>query len=244
VIRELLPPSARLIQTRGFRSSGELLDRAAEQHELAAVIGPGAVGKTFAMLAQLARRGTQAAFLDARLRHRVPELARRLREAISGQPVSTDKLRHNLPVLQELLTVRPLIVVDNAEGLTVLGRDFLRHLHEQQPTFAIVFVGGPALRTRLEEDDPFRLALTSVVDFEPLTLDGVCETIPHYHPIYARTPRESLISIDQRYANGRVGRWATFTRHALPVLEVAARTVLLPPEADAVLRKLLASPDR
>lgn len=60
--------------------------------------------------------------------------------------------------------------------------------------------------------------------FRPLVGRRIQEVIPGYHPLYAATPAEVVVFIDDHFAHGNFRNWASFTASAQDLCLRSGRT--------------------
>jgi len=113
--------------------------------------------------------------------------------------------------LIRLLAEPTLIVLDEAHKLQPAAVTELRSLYDDPRTqLAILLVGGPVLKQKLNLHGELDDRVACRTRFEPLDSRKAAEAMRVFHPIYEEAPDELLAWINQQLL-GRYRRWTSFT---------------------------------
>lgn len=171
--------------------------------------GEAGVGKTTAVGIALA--GTPHTNVVFTSKPTLLQTASRLYEAATGNAATGNRYAVE-GRLCDALTEDQVITIDEAQ---LLQRDCLhqlRQLHDRPETrFTLIFVGGPECYANLAGDPMLASRLYVCHEFRTLSETDVLQSIPGYHPIYARAPPEMLLEINDKFAHGLWRAWAKFT---------------------------------
>lgn len=186
------------------------------------VIGDSGLGKSFAVGNALSHVQTPSVVVEATRRMSARGLAEAiLREAtghvvvsLRGRVLSREELAE--VVVDELYDDFTLIVIDNANSLSLKALSWLEHLHDTGAV-RLALIGRPSLPEVLPES---LCRDARSIRFEPIPERALSWLARQLHPIYLRSAKSTLIEVDQRYCGGVLARWALFTEHAAPICEV------------------------
>jgi hypothetical protein len=205
---------AAVVSTESLLLADVAIRDAVDEFGICALMGDAGLGKTFAMQSVL--RGLRYVALSFPSEPTPRENVAVLYEAVTGRDAGR-MTRYSLErALKQALCRSQIIVVDEAETLTVACLSQLRQLHEDPSTkFALVLIGDATCRATIKSDPRLASRIDASVDFHPMTEADVLAGMPGYHAIYAEVPGDLLLRINQEYAMGRFRLWAKFTHIAL-----------------------------
>lgn len=75
----------------------------------------------------------------------------------------------------------------------------------------MLYVGGDGCWEVLSAEPMLRSRIYRRLPFKPLARAQVPGLMRRYHPVYADTPEELLLDVDDLYAHGTLRDWAVFT---------------------------------
>jgi hypothetical protein len=179
-------------------------------------LGEPGVGKRHAVTQILSKPATDSVVVGARADMGPRSLAEEMLRDATGDPFfSVDGRSVSRGQLTELVNdllyeEGKLFVIDDAHMLPTNTLAWLAHL-QTRGVGRLVLIGDPSLTERLPEE---LCRVARSILFERIPKAMIPWLVRQLHPIYFRTPRETLLEIDRRYCEGIFERWARFTEHA------------------------------
>ncbi|MBN6040079.1 ATP-binding protein [Amycolatopsis sp. 195334CR] len=231
-------PGANTLPTPTFQLVDHDVRDIVEHNALAVVHGDAGLGKTFAVQAALERlrhdlRNTteRLSIVEVALPHTCTPLrvALSLARRILRTPTPESRTRYTLhdDILEHLLSTPHLLVIDEAQKLSVYAMDVIRSLYDDSGTkLAILFVGGDGCWQTIRREPMLRSRVFRSRLFRPLPTAEVPDLMRAYHQLYAHADTRLLASIDARHAHGSWRDWAAFTLTALQHAATAGRDTL------------------
>lgn len=236
-----LPDGCGLLETTGFRLTGQVLKQSVECGEIMAVTGKAGLGKTFAVDYHVRASGHPWVWVQIGPAPRPKEVTSRLlKEITGGFPKGTLYELSDL-LVDELRQNPRIVVIDEAQHLGSDGLQQVRYLHDRgADSFPLVLTGGEGCAETLQSDPQLADRVGGWVRFEPIPKDRLVGLLAGYHSFYAASDPELLLRVDDLYANGVLRRWARLLKTALALQPSAAR--LTPELARAVLAVIKKDP--
>ncbi|AGL15143.1 ATP-binding protein [Actinoplanes sp. N902-109] len=222
---------ANTLVTGQYQLATRIIDDLVANAATDVIHGPAGVGKTFAVEANLERlrdvgdHRVSTCSLAFPSKPTMLRVAAELVTALTGTPPPTSRSRfHLISHLVGLLAGPPrLVVIDEAQRLNGECIELLRHLHDHSDTrFALLYVGGDGCWEVLSREPMLRSRIFRRLPFKPLPKDKIPALMRSYHPIYADTGDDLLLTIDDTYAHGSMRDWAVFTHTAAQLCTDAA----------------------
>lgn len=218
--------AASTVPTQTFRKAQLLLGDTVRLNGIAAVSGPPGCGKTFAVdhfvRTHPVMQGRQWHWLDMPPQPTTKEVTVRLLDAVGEQrPLRATEYELTELLAPALISLRPVVVVDEAQNLKTNGLQQLRYLHDrgQGRSWTLLLVGSTVNRS-LAGAAELGSRVSSWLAFVPLTgTEPLLRALHAWHPLLAATPAELLLRVDAFYARGNFRLWAQFLRALLSLLE-------------------------
>lgn len=223
IYRPERPDGAATIATESFLRTLQTVEDVARRRMIGVVYGDSGLGKTFAVTTALARlEGAVGCHVAFSHRPTARQVLQELYHALTGVEAKGDRIRIQHDLRSVLAEEPRLIVIDEAQYLTRTAIEEVRFLHDRRTTdFGLILCGGQGCMDTLTKFKMLESRTHRWVKFEPVI--DVLEVMPRYHALFAQSPPEVLIEIDERYAHGVWRRWETFLADAI---ESAAETGL------------------
>jgi len=199
---------------------------AARERSIAAVYGPPGCGKTFTV-----ERACETLPLEV-FRFVLPnypspkEIAVTLLSRLTGDYYSGPRYRLDEHLIEALMQTAKLLVVDEAQRLSLPSVEYLRFLwdeavlrsqHGTGEAFGLVLVGGHRCYQTLVRYRALSSRVASWAEIAPIPTSGVVELVRGFHPLLAKAETDLLDEIDELYAHGVLRNWATFVKRAQPL---------------------------
>lgn len=202
---------ARVVATAPFAIALENARGVLRRRAISLFWGDPGLGKSVAARAVEQRHGAERiAHLKLTTRPNPRLLANWITRALTG--VEHDETRWQAAeTLKLVLTERDdwLIVIDEAQNLSLECIEWLRWLHEELPgTFALLLVGGPQVGPRLARSPQLLRRIFQPTPFRRLDESSVVDAMRFFHPIYEGADEELIIAADRRHCHGNFGSWA------------------------------------
>lgn len=212
--RTMRIPGARFFSTTSYELLADAVEEACEDLGITIAYGNPGAGKTFALhIAILNRCRLPVTWFEPTHHPSLVALTEQLLVALGRRDLIGRPLRELIPPLIELLAIPRLIVLDEAQRLTVEAIDHLRYLSDLLDTnFALALAGGVHCMEVLNSEPQLSRRCPLKVEFTPLDRDEIEEYMPRYHPMYERLDLGLLRRIDDEYAHGMIGNWTNMTK--------------------------------
>lgn len=216
---------AETMNTFGFARAQEAFADAVSAEAIGLVHGEAGLGKTFGVRHAIAECTLPVAWLAFRTRMTLKRFIEDTLAAVTGVPHQGSRFTL-LDTLHEALTERPrVIVLDEAQLLSHEAIETARSLWDSPETkFTLILVGGNGCWEHIQRYPMLRSRIYTRVEFLPLTLDDVLETIPAYHPVWGESSPKTIELLDRRLARGNFREWAAATRMANAICERDGKT--------------------
>lgn len=207
-------PGARFFSTTSYALLADAVEETCEDLGITIAYGNPGAGKTLAMrIAVLNRCGLPVTWFEPTYHPTLVALTEQLLVALGRRDLIGRPLRELIPPLLELLAIPRLIVLDEAQRLTVEAIDHLRYLSDLLDTnFALALAGGVHCMEVLNSEPQLSRRCPLKTEFTPLDRDEIEEHMPRYHPLYEGLDARLLRRIDDEYAHGMIGNWANMTK--------------------------------
>ncbi len=149
-------------------------------------------------------------------------------------------------VLKHELEDRPrMVVIDEAQNLSLECIEWLRWLHEEVPgRLTLLFVGGPQVRGRLLRSPQLARRIFQPTAFHALPASSVLAAIRAFHPIYERAADDLITDIDRRHCEGNFGHWAKLSVTAYEMCHERDLDTITADIAEIAIRRNEALSDR
>jgi DNA transposition AAA+ family ATPase len=181
-----------------------------EEGGIGAIVGPAALGKTFAISQTLESHVGDVVRVTFDTSPTPKFVADRLMVEMTGRRAGRTKFEISDEMLSVLAEKQRLLVIGEAQNLNRACFEILRYLHDSPNTqFALLFDGGDGAWDVLKGEPMLHSRIDRRVWFAPLDTHEVADLIPTYHPIYADTDRDLVLAVDKAFARGRLREWAS-----------------------------------
>lgn len=214
------PDGTSVVELPAFKLTQAIAPQAADQGAVAGFFGEPGTGKTYALDHYVRHSPLDHAWITASPSPTRREIFEELIYELEGVEAtgSARQLRRDCEEL--LATTRRVVVVDEAQYLSVLWLKQLRGLHDSgRGRWALFLVGGIGTANTISKHDALSTRLGYRIDFNPLEGPELLAALNAYHPVFANTPDEILDAIDGRDGfGGNFRAWTTFLRNAQPLL--------------------------
>lgn len=202
---------ARAVATLAALETEDYLTEALHDGSIVCIHGHVGLGKTFSVhtaLRQLAPDNTVRLVFDEAPKK--SELLESLWRAlgIAGQPASAATTKR---LIKESLLAQPrVLLIDEVQNLNSPTLEYLRILWDdvQMP---LVLVGSGKTRQRVFNHPALHSRIDQWLQFKPLTLADVLNTVPVYHPVWEGVSQEVLVFTNDTAAHGIFRNWAKVT---------------------------------
>ena len=203
-----------------FKLTQAIAPQAAAQGAVAGFFGEPGTGKTYALDHYVRSSPLEHAWITAAPSPTKKEIFEELIFQLEGVDAVGSARQLRRDCLELLAQRRRVIVVDEAQYLSVLWLQQLRTLHDDgRGGWALFLIGGIGTGHTIDKHPELGSRLGYRVDFEPLTDDELLAALNAYHPVFTNTPDESLLHINTRNGfGGNFRTWTTFLRNAQPLL--------------------------
>lgn len=230
---------AATMNTLGFAATQEAFEDAVAAQAIALVHGEAGLGKTFATRHAIAGAALPVAALAFQTRMTLKRMTQEILLRVTGVPHIGSRFAL-LDTLHEVLAEQPrILVLDEAQLLSHEAIETLRSLWDApESQLTLILVGGNGCWEHIERYPMLRSRIYTRVAFGPMTDDDVLETIPHYHPIYAKTATTTIELINARFARGNFREWAAFTRMAQGICQRDRKRHVTADVADEALDRI------
>lgn len=202
---------ARAVGTLAALETEEFLTDALHDGSILGIHGHVGLGKTFSVhtaLRHLAPDTTVRLVFDEAPKK--TELLEALWRALglSGAPGSAATTKRLIK--ESLLTHRQVLLIDEVQNLNFPTLEYLRILWDdvQMP---LVLVGSGRTRQKIFNHPSLHSRVDQWMQFKPLTLADVLNTIPAYHPVWEGVSQEVLVFTNDTAAHGIFRNWAKVT---------------------------------
>lgn len=164
-------------------------------------------------------------------------VAQEVTQSLTGTiPKGVNRWNLQEQALDQLSGAPHLMVVDEAQRLTLHAMEVLRFLYDSTATkLAVLFVGGDGCWQTISRSQTLMSRMFRRRHFQPLPGRQVPATMRHYHPLYAKADPTLLATVDAQFGHGNWRNWVSFTATAVAL---SARTTLDPDLVSASYRAL------
>jgi hypothetical protein len=214
------PDGTAHVELPAFKKTQVLAPQAAEAGAVAGFFGQPGTGKTYALDHYVRHSPLPHVWITAAPQPTKKEIFEELIFQLEGVEAKGSARQLRRDCQQLLATERRVIVVDEAQYLSTLWLQQLRTLHDDgRGRWALFLVGGVGTGDTIDRHPELGSRLSYKVEFEPLSDDQLLAALNAYHPVFANTPDDILLRIDDRPGfGGNFRGWTTFLRNALPLL--------------------------
>lgn len=212
-----LPADIPNLDTPGYLATR---DKIAESHELrgvALITGAPGLGKTHAVENALAAIPDPSCIIRIGSSSTAKTLSKAMLRKI-GVPFSPRSTEDDLTfqLIDELCDKPRLIAFDEAQALSVQGMRQLQHVFEDAACQATcVLVGGHRISHTLDRAPSLRSRVRRHVPFTPLKDDLLLAAVREYHPMFAHTSTQMLLTMDRMRGHGVLRNWANMLELSL-----------------------------
>ncbi len=204
---------AKTMTTTGFALSRRCVVDCVEARAVGVVYGEAGVGKTFAVEHATEKANVEAHWFTFSRQPALTHIVKVMLESITSVPHRGERFKLTSDLLAVLTEKPRLVVVDEAQQLNADAFDYLRFLHDDPDTqFSLMFVGGNGCWKTLSRYPMLLSRVYRRVGLQNLTEDEVMTLMPQFHPVHADAAAETLLWVDETFAQGNFRRWAAFTR--------------------------------
>jgi DNA transposition AAA+ family ATPase len=204
---------AKTMTTTGFALSRRCVVDCVETRAMGVVYGEAGVGKTFAVEHATEKTKIDAHWFTFPKQPAITHIVKAMLVEITGVPHRAERFKLTSDLLAVLAEEPRLIVVDEAQQLNADAFDYLRFLHDDPDTqFALIFVGGNGCWKTLSRYPMLLSRVYRRVGVPQLQEEEVVTLMPQFHTVHAKAKTETLLWIDEMFAQGNFRRWASFTR--------------------------------
>lgn len=199
---------------------------AADERSIAAIYGPPGCGKTFTVEVACETLPLTVSRFVLPNYPSPKEIAVTLLSRLTGDHYSGPRYRLDEHLIEALMQTPMLLVVDEAQRLSLQGVEYLRFLwdeavlrsqHGNGEAFGLVLVGGHRCYQTLIRYRALSSRVASWAEITPIPASEVVEVIRSFHPLLAKANSGLLEEIDDLYAHGLLRNWATFVKRAQPL---------------------------
>ena len=206
---------ATTLNTAGLRSIRRSISQLVEEGGIILIDGKPGVGKTFGTQEVLSSLDIRVHWADMPDTPKGKEATARINAAVTGRRPTNRMTEYELTeeTVDALQDLHGVLVIDEAQNMTVSAMRVLRYLHDRPSTKVIFLLLGSgvldAVRTVPELDS--RVSRRTII--KEIAGDKLVATLHELHPILGATEDQILIQL-AAYAKGNLRNWAR-------VLEVA-----------------------
>lgn len=219
-----LPPALprALARTQPLEHASIAFRLALQQKAIMLLDGPPGTGKstTAAVLSeQAAADDVPCVYVAIPERPSPTELLRVLIEAISGTPGQGSKHDMENETRALLQDHGGLIVVDEVQNLRRSGLQELRYLHDDSQTNIAMLICGWQADKVIREQSDLNSRVRYRTAFQKLRRTEVIDVVRQIDPRLQDTDEDTLLMVDDIYADGVLRNWNSFAeaaRHLLP----------------------------
>jgi type II secretory pathway predicted ATPase ExeA len=217
---------ASVVTTTQMKLAKLAVRTAAQERSLAAVYGPPGCGKTFAVDGACETLPLAVSHFVLPNYPSPKEIAVTLLRRLTGDYYSGPRYRLDEHLIEALTQTSRLLVVDEAQRLSLPSVEYLRFLwdeavlrrsHGAGEAFGLVLVGGHRCYQTLTRYRALSSRVASWAEITPIPASEVVEVIRGFHPLLAEAEEELLDDVDDLYAHGVLRNWATFVKRAQPL---------------------------
>jgi DNA transposition AAA+ family ATPase len=235
----------RLVKTPDFQEAQDLAMSTVDNCGISVFDGAPGLGKTVAACSfQATVEDRQAVYLAAAGRPSVTALARSMAEQLTGIADLQNEMLYSVrETLHEVLWAdnHPLVIIDEAQRLSVDHFEFLRDLHDdKRSSFPLLLVGNDDAWRVISQRPMLQKRIWHRLHFEPLATSDVGRFLPRYDGVYA-TASDQVLSRVADLSGGEFRWLAMFTALAHQVMERAGAETLDDTIVSAVLLRMARS---
>jgi DNA transposition AAA+ family ATPase len=191
---------------------------------IAGFFGDPGTGKTHALQHFCANSGVESIYVTASTSPQRKEIYEEILLATTAQ-VPDDSSRGLRRRCNEVLAERRrILVVDEAQNLTLQWHNQLRNLHDEADAdFALLLAGGTNAARTLQRDQQLWSRVAMRTTFEALGGQELLNVLAELHPVLANTEDSLLMEIDARDCTGNLRNWTSVLKLALPLVGQTSR---------------------
>lgn len=212
-------PDAATLETEKFQLAEKIVQLLVRTKAMGVIHGEAGTGKTFAVEAAMeaitatAPPGLSVIMTKAPQGATLRRITERLWLAVSGEELSGPTRFHHMDRMRkELARGRTLLIVDEAQNLTVPGIELIRELFDEPTTtVSFLFVGGNGCWERISAHPMLRSRILWRMAFTPLSDEQIVDLAPAYHPIYRNADRALIAAAEKEIIHGYLRDLASLT---------------------------------
>ena len=195
--------------------------RVIELGEMMAVYGEPGVGKTFSVESMLDTSTVPWARIELIETVTAPQFARLVGEAVL-QTTPHGQSPQILAEVQDVLCAAPMVLwIDEAQHAPRSSIQRLRVMHFRPGARWTCVFSGFGIEDTLGSMPEVEDRMAAWLHVRPLTGTELLDALADYHEVFAATPDDLLLKVDQTWARGRWRRWGRILQHGLPLLRGA-----------------------
>lgn len=210
-------PDLRIVLTTDLAEARGVVGHICESNSLGLVTGASGLGKNFAIDRALEELAIDRSIRLSYSRSPTPlAIAASMHHQLTGEEAHGGGNALLDRVAAELLQRPMLVEVNEISRFARTALGCLRYVWDATAEgFPLLLIGDERTAARPLWQAGLMGRVSRSREFRPLARADVQREIPSLHPIYARASSRDIATIDQAYARGVLGRWATFTWAAL-----------------------------
>jgi DNA transposition AAA+ family ATPase len=206
---------AATVHTLGWRRVGIAI-KSLKETGICVIEGDPGVGKSFAVDGQLATLSVPIFWADMPHMPKGKEATSRIYQAVTGAlpPKTATEYALTEETVEILKGLEAVLVIDEAQNLTVSAIRQFRYFHDRQETKLKFVLVGCKVQEKIGQVPEFVSRVARWVQIDPLSVKELSEVLPKFHSLFANTTPAVLAQL-QQHAGGNLRSWARIAESAL-----------------------------